>query len=146
LPGRLELLGSLENAAVINDTSSTTPTAAIKALESFPSKKIIHIVGGNSKNLPIDTLIKIMKKQVKAIVYLEGSGTKELQKELSESSIPSKGPYSSLEQALTAACYFAQADDTILFSPAFTSFAFFNNEFHRGEAFNKAYDQAKNSV
>ncbi|MCR4263503.1 MAG: UDP-N-acetylmuramoyl-L-alanine--D-glutamate ligase, partial [Candidatus Roizmanbacteria bacterium] len=41
LPGRLERISEVNGITIINDTTSTTPTAGIKALESFPEKKII---------------------------------------------------------------------------------------------------------
>lgn len=139
LPGRLEHLGEINKRIVINDTTSTTPTSGIKALESIvPNQKIILIVGGNSKDLPIEDLVAAIKNRAKAIVYLTGNATSILQKEFEASDIPSAGPFNSMKDTVSSAFGFADPGDVILFSPSFTSFGQFKNEFERGEQFNHA--------
>lgn len=139
LPGRLEHLGIINGATVINDTTSTTPIAGVTAIESIqPDKEIVLIVGGNSKNLPIDDLVFSIKHRVKGIVYLKGTGTDLLQKELEHTDIPSAGPFETMDETIRTAFGYADPGDVILFSPSFTSFGQFNNEFHRGEVFTHA--------
>ncbi len=140
LPFRQQTLAKKNQVVFINDTTSTTPIATITALNTFAKKNIILILGGNSKNLPTKTLIKHLIK-VKKIVLLAGSFTEELLPTLKEK-YPEKitEVYRDLEKAVKKAYQLAKnfkEEVYILFSPAATSFSLFNNEFHRGEEFNR---------
>lgn len=145
LPFRLQKIGEKKGIIFINDTTSTTPIATIKAIDTFLNKKIILILGGNSKNLPSDELIKKLDK-VEKIVLLDGSFTREilpiLKEKYKEKLI---GPFNDLKvvvkKAYQAALNFRKA--VVLFSPAATSFFMFNNEFDRGEQFNQEVRQLK---
>jgi len=77
LPFRQEIVGEKNSVVFVNDTTSTTPIATIKAIDSFKNKKIILILGGNSKNLPFNTLIKRLI-EVEKIVLLAGSFTDQI--------------------------------------------------------------------
>ncbi|MBI4130204.1 UDP-N-acetylmuramoyl-L-alanine--D-glutamate ligase [Candidatus Roizmanbacteria bacterium] len=138
LAGRLEHIKTFNGVTIINDTTSTTPAAGIAALNSFPEKKTVVIVGGTSKNLPTNDLVETIKKRAKAIVLLDGKGTEEIRPLLSDLSIPVVGPYVLLPDAVQAGLRFADSGDILLFSPSFPSFAHFKNEFERGEAFTHA--------
>ena len=56
LPHRLELVHQENGISYYNDSIATIPEAAIAALESFPAKKVIQIVGGES-HLPGNPLV-----------------------------------------------------------------------------------------
>ncbi len=136
---REEIVGRKDNVIFINDTTSTTPIATIKAIERFSDKPIYLILGGNSKNLPFNNLIKCLIK-TKKIVLLEGSFTQEilpvLKQKYSEKIL---GPYNDLKMAVKEGFRLGGLEKRqayLLFSPAATSFSMFNNEFHRGKEFN----------
>lgn len=144
LPYRLQVVGKKENITFINDTTSTTPIATIKAIDSLKDKKIILFLGGNSKNLPSVQLINRLYS-VEKIILLAGSFTDEILSDLKKNySDKLVGPFDNLENAVKEAYQIAQTlvstkseDIILLFSPGATSFAMFNNEFHRGDEFNK---------
>ena len=142
LPYRQEIIGKYKNLIFVNDTTSTTPTATIRAIERFKNEgKIILILGGNSKKLPFEKLISKIKISQK-IILLKGSFTQEILPTLMKNSPDklSSKIYSSLDKAIKEAIKggLSQKERVIiLFSPAATSFAAFKNEFHRGETFNK---------
>jgi len=152
LPYRQQIIGKKNNVTFINDTTSTTPIATIKALDSFKDQKIILFLGGNSKNLPSVKLINRLYS-VEKIILLAGSFTDEILPVLKKHYLVKLvGPYNNLEQAVEEGYRIAQALDSrlhgndkqkqsdeiiLLFSPGATSFAMFNNEFHRGDEFNK---------
>jgi len=140
LPYRQEIIGEKNNVIFVNDTTSTTPIATIKAIDSFGDKKIILILGGNSKNLPTDTLIKRLIK-VKKVILLAGSFTDQILDTLRVSYLDklSNKVYDNLEEAVNEAYRLAKETkgSCVLFSPGATSFAMFNNEFHRGDEFNR---------
>jgi len=141
VPFRLEKVAVRNGATFINDTTSTTPTAANIALKSFPKGKIILIAGGNSKNLPLEKFAKTTVKRAKHLILLKGTGTKEFKKEIQKKFTPAQGwilgRFDDLKKAVKAAYKKAQKGDVILFSPGFTSFAMWENEFERGKEFNK---------
>jgi len=140
IPYRQQIIGKKDNIIFINDTTSTTPTATIKAIDAFADKPIYLILGGNSKNLPFDHLINELNK-VKKIILLAGTFTREIESKLKEKYIDKiTETYSDLEKAVLKAYKLAKIEKEetyVLFSPGATSFAMFDNEFHRGEEFNR---------
>ncbi|MFH0863648.1 MAG: UDP-N-acetylmuramoyl-L-alanine--D-glutamate ligase [Candidatus Gottesmanbacteria bacterium] len=143
---RLEEVANLDGVTYVNDTTSTMPEATIAALKTYESKSIILIAGGSSKNLKVEELSKEIIKRVKALVLLDGTGTDELVSSIKYkvSSIKILGKFSDVKQAILAAKGYAKKGDTILFSPGFTSFGMFKNEFDRGEQFNEIIKQVIN--
>jgi UDP-N-acetylmuramoylalanine--D-glutamate ligase len=140
VPYRQQIIGKKNNAIFINDTTSTTPIATIRAIEAFQDNRIILILGGNTKNLPLNTLINQLIK-VEKIVLLKGSFTEEILPLLKKKY---KGKITNVHDNMTNAVQeaynFARKSKKtvyVLFSPAATSFAMFNNEFNRGEEFNR---------
>lgn len=148
LPYRQEVIRTIDNIIFINDTTSTTPVAATKAIESFPDSSIVLIIGGNSKNLPYNDLIGALKN-VHSIILLKGTFTDEILPQLKKL-FPTKisQVFENLEDAVEEVYERAKKINTktyVLFSPAATSFASFKNEFHRGDAFNSVVKKiAKN--
>jgi len=141
LPGRLEIVKEKARIFFVNDTTSTTPIATVKAIDSFKNEVIVLILGGNSKNLPVAELLNKME-YVKRIILLKGSFTEQMLV-LMDPREKGKivGTFDSLEKAINSAYGIARelAQEKksvyILFSPGATSFAMFKNEFHRGDEF-----------
>lgn len=140
LPYRQEIVGEKNNIVFINDTTSTTPVATAKAFDSFAhnGKKIYLLLGGTSKNLPYYVLMNQLVDAEK-IILLKGSFTDEILPVLKEKyGNKITEVFDDLEKAVVAAYEFAKkTGGYVLFSPAAPSFAMFNNEFHRGEEFNR---------
>lgn len=140
LPYRLQTVRTHDGITVVNDTTSTTPVATLTALQTFSDRPVILIFGGKDKNLPYAELLPALEN-VKRITLLKGSFTDKIMPELT-SRFPEKlSPiYTDLEEAYKDANNWARQmaaeKPVILFSPGATSFAMFNNEYHRGEAFN----------
>ena len=141
LPYRQELVGQKDKVFFVNDTTSTTPVATIKAIDTFADKKIVLLLGGNSKNLPYEDLLAELTK-VEKIVLLGGSFTDQVLDKLKSlyGSKLSDKIYDNIDEAVKKAFEAAKEMDGesyVLFSPGATSFAMFNNEFHRGDEFNR---------
>jgi UDP-N-acetylmuramoylalanine--D-glutamate ligase len=138
LPYRLEKIATILQVDYINDTTSTTPIAAIKAIESF-KKPIILIAGGNSKNLNMTELAEKISQKVNKVIFLPGSETDNLINLLNSLKAENKivGCFNSLKKAVLKAAKIAKPGDVVLFSPGCTSFAMFENEYDRGDQFNK---------
>lgn len=138
LPYRLETIKVINGITFINDTTSSTPTAAIKAVQAVSGPKIM-IVGGQSKNLPFQELVNILGKDnsVSKLVILGSRDTPDFVQELQHScSQKIVGQVDSMSMAVKLAADVARPGDTVLLSPGFTSFDLFPNEFDRGRQFN----------
>jgi len=144
LPFRQQIIKTIGNVTIINDSTSTTPTSTIEAIKSFSDKPVILIMGGNSKNLPVEQLIQRLS-DVKKIVLIKGSFTDLILKKLREKySNKVSDIFSNLKEATLFAFNKAKELNTfsyILFSPGATSFASFKNEFDRGEKFNEIVNE-----
>jgi UDP-N-acetylmuramoylalanine--D-glutamate ligase len=140
VPHRLADVRTLNGVRYINDSTSTTPIAGQVALEAF-TIPIILIAGGNTKHLPLGQWPARIVERCRDVILLAGSGTDELlpalQQEMAAQGKPDpvRGIFTNfrlaMEAALSCTCY----GDVLLFSPGFTSFSMFLNEFDRGEAF-----------
>lgn len=129
MPGRLELIREVNGVKVYNDTTSTTPEATLAALEALAPAHTVLIMGGTDKGLDMNALLAKLP-EVKKVILLAGTGTDRIKDQLGITMI-----YHSLSEAVHVANDVAQSGDTILFSPAFTSFGMFKNEFDRGDQF-----------
>ncbi|MCR4333929.1 MAG: UDP-N-acetylmuramoyl-L-alanine--D-glutamate ligase [Patescibacteria group bacterium] len=135
VPGRLELIAEKRGVKVYNDTTSTTPEATLAALAALSNvghdmSNIVLIMGGADKGLDMDVLVAKLS-EVKKVVLLAGNGTDRIKNALpSDTTI-----YSSIADAMVAAMGATEPGDTVLFSPAFTSFGMFKNEYDRGDQF-----------
>lgn len=133
LPFRQELIRTVDGVRYINDTTSTTPIATIKALETFPGE--VFIVGGSTKKLPVEDLIQSLNEKADKIILLSGSGTQEIASTLDQSKVVAE--CDSLKSAVMTAKKIASSGQAVVFSPGFTSFGLFTNEFDRGRQFNQ---------
>lgn len=141
---RLQKIGVIDGVTYINDTTSTTPVAAIMAIRAFAGRPIILICGGASKNLEMNELALEVKKSVKAVVLLEGTATNEIIASLKVAKFKSlKGRFNNFEKAIMTAKNEAKPGDIILLSPAAASFGMFINEFDRGEKFNEIFKKSR---
>ncbi len=139
LPFRQEKIRELNGIVYINDTTATTPVAAIKALQAAMTPTI-WITGGDTKNLPFDKLLKEIEhnQKIKNIVILGSKNIPEYTSAL-ENLAKDKivGRASTMQEAIDLAQSVASDGDTILLSPGFASFDLFQNEFDRGRQFNE---------
>lgn len=127
--GRLQFMREINGVKIYNDNNATTPAATIAALHSL-GPHVVLISGGADKHLDLRDFISAMQKYTKAVVFLAGTGTDRLRKELLDAEV-----YDSIYDALRAALSKTREGDTILFSPAFASFGLFKNEYDRNDQF-----------
>lgn len=136
VPGRLEMIAEKNGVKIYNDTTSTTPEATLAALAALGTEHTVIIAGGTDKNLELDALVEKLK-ETRRVILLAGSGTDRIVSSL-QKAVGSKisGPYNALAPAVEDALAHAEVGDIILFSPSFTSFGMFKNEYDRGDQFN----------
>ena len=135
LKHRLEFVAYKNKIRYYNDTFATTPEAAITALESFESKKIILIAGGASKHSDFKIFAKKVKQHAKQIVLLPGKGTEEIKKALAKIRYQNITEVANMKNAVSQANKKTAAGDVVLLSPACASFGIFTDYQDRGEQF-----------
>lgn len=143
---RLEFVRELAGVQYYNDTTATTPEAAIQGVKAF-SAPIILICGGADKKLDLDQLGKIIYEQVKGVVFLEGKATDKIVSAIKkiDKSLKTKkfNVVKSMEKAVELAQSTASEGDVILLSPGAASFGLFANEFERGKKFKEVVRELK---
>ena len=130
--------------------NATTPEATIAALKALAprlrsgqnQKRIVLILGGTNKGLDMRKLLEILEKYCKCVILLPGTGTDLIKPLISKLKIFG-GEVGSMKEAVSIAYKVAHKGDTILLSPAFSSFAIFKNEYDRGEQFNREVKKLK---
>lgn len=135
VPGRLELVGRVDEVDYYNDTTATTPDATVAGLRALAQKytgSVILIMGGADKNLDMEALLKAIPETTKKVELLAGSGTERV-----KAFLPNAEVFDNLVAAVGNARMQAEPGDAILLSPAFASFGMFQNEFDRGDQFNQ---------
>ena len=137
---RLEEVDIINSVRYINDSTSTTPVAGRVALEAFDAPLVL-VAGGNTKHLPLEDWPESIVHRCRDVVLLQGSGTDELLQAIDEQvteagvSNPVRGVFASFSEAMDTAVARARPGDVLLFSPGYTSFGMFLNEFDRGNQF-----------
>jgi len=149
IPYRLEFIGEVRGIKFYNDTCATTPEATLAALESFTKQPVILFLGGKDKKLNYENFGEAIgkNKEIKKIILLQHPDydaslkiLSALKKHLDSEKIILT---SSLKVGVEAALQQAQANDLVLLSPAAASFGMFENEFDRGDQFNKIVKNLK---
>lgn len=133
LAHRMEIVGNLGRALVINDSKATNADATGKALASFPGS-IFWIAGGQSKEGGISSLARYFPRISKA--YLIGEAAEEFASVLDGAVQYTRS--GTLEQALADAVHdiaLESRESVILMSPACASFDQFRNFEDRGDRF-----------
>ncbi len=146
VPGRLEYLGERSDVKIYNDNNATTPQATARGLEAVGNeddKNVILIVGGTDKGIELSELVKAISAYCKHVVLYSGTGTEKL-KALLPPSVATE-EYEKIEDCVKAALAAGLPGDSLLFSPAFSSFGkYYKNEYDRNDQFVAAVnDQAE---
>lgn len=138
VPYRQQIVGTKNGVTFVNDTTSTTPDAAIAALNAFCSpKKVVHwICGGAHKGLDFAPLAATAKGKKLDVHMFKGTAFEHLSKEMEANGIP-YATVGSMKEAFSGAAKNAKKGDVVLLSPACASFGLFSNEFDRGDQFNE---------
>jgi UDP-N-acetylmuramoylalanine--D-glutamate ligase len=137
LPHRLELVHEAGGVRYYNDSIATIPEAAVAALESFPAKKVIQIVGGRLKDGSISDLCGALVNRAKAVLCIGERGP-EIAERIAGSTLNAAPPVyncGDLPTAVRVARLVASAGDVVLLSTACKSYDQFVNFEQRGDAF-----------
>ena len=135
---RLETVRVLRGVTYINDSIASSPNRTIAGLGCF-AEKVILIAGGKDKGIPYDALGPVICRHVKRL-YLTGMTAGVIRRAVEaapeyRTGAPEIYELDGFADAIRAAAASAEAGDTVLLSPASTSFDRFRNFEERGNAF-----------
>src|SRR3989344_184533 len=142
VPGRLEYLGEVKGVKVYNDNNSTTPEATLAALRAVGTPEERHVVlimGGDEKNLDMSALVAELPKGCKAVVLFKERGTSRIRDDMFAlmNNAFSVHEEEGLEATVARAWLFCKPGDTLLYSPAFSSYGkYLKNEYDSGDQLN----------
>ena len=138
---RLELIRTHKGVKYINDSIASSPTRPVAGLRSFKEEaSIILIAGGHDKHVPFDEMADEVCKRCKAL-FLCGESAEAIAAAVKTSAAYYEAFPMFINEDWTenvlAASQYAVEGDTVLLSPACSSFDFFKNFAERGNLFRK---------
>lgn len=132
---RIELVAEKNGVKYYNSSIDTSPTRTAAALCAF-SEKLIVIVGGYDKHIPLEPLAPLLSQHAKFISATGATGEKIMNIMLDAGYPCDKIVYTKdFDGAFAAAVSAAKGGDTVILSPACASFDAFKNFEKRGEYF-----------
>lgn len=131
---RIEFVRELRGVKYYNDSIASSPSRTTAGLRSF-DEKVILIAGGKDKGVPFDGLGKEICEHVKALVVTGWTAGKIKDAVLNAGGTMPIIEEEDFEKAVKTAAKIAKEGDTVLLSPACTSFDRFKNFEERGRFF-----------
>jgi len=141
LEHRMEFVRQLDGVRYYNDSKATNTGAVVAALGQLESG-VILIAGGRDKGDDYSRLKPAVSDKVKAVVAI-GESVDLLEKALRGSANIVRAE--SINAAVKMAWEMAVAGDSVLLSPACSSFDMFTDYGHRGRIFKEEVGRLKNS-
>lgn len=139
---RIELVLDKDGVKYYNSSIDTSPTRTLAALASF-EEKLIVIVGGYDKHIPIEPLIAPLADKAKFVVATGDTGLEVLQKLKDHGYSSQDMAYiGDFDEAVRFAVHTAKTGDTVILSPAAASFDHFVNFEARGNRFRELVTKA----
>ena len=136
---RLEFVRELDGVKYYNSSIDSSPTRTVAALSALSCRPIV-ICGGRDKKTPFEPLAKALYERARAVV-LTGEAAEKIYDALQNEGSTGKDLIIKIEKDFDSAVMCAKAlakeGDTVLLSPACTSFDVFKNFEERGEHFKK---------
>lgn len=140
---RLEFVRELRGVKYYNSSIDSSPNRTAKALSVFQGKQVVLIAGGKDKNIPYSEIGAPIAEKVKTLILTGPTAEKIEQAVRAEFAQQGREPdlailhCATYEEAVKCAQQSASCGDTVLLSPASTSFDMFRNFEERGNVFKK---------
>ncbi len=142
VPHRLEPVAEVNGIKFINDSKATNVDSVWYALQSVPAP-ILWIAGGKDKGGSYGPLRELIPNRVKGMVLI-GQARPLIKKALGD--LAPAYETKTLPEAVEKAYELATEGDTVLLSPACSSFDMFTNFEERGEIFKKSVLELKRKM
>lgn len=128
---RTELVGTFGGVAWVNDSKATVPQATLAAVEGYQS--VVLIAGGKNKGISLHDLASLAPK-LRAVVAM-GDARDEIADVFSD--LVELHTVAGIPEAIEIAGGLARPGDTVLLSPACTSFDAYTSYVERGDHFRR---------
>ena len=136
LAHRAELIGSFRGVRYVNSSIDSSPKRTVATLNS-QNEKVILILGGRSKGLDFSELCPAVAEHARAVI-ITGENREEIFSALClHPYMPRIYVYEDFFYAIDRAAEIACEGDTVLLSPASTSYDRFKSFEERGDSFRK---------
>ncbi len=132
LEHRLEYVATKNGVVFYNDSKATNTDSAIKALESFPTQKVVLIAGGKDKGTPLGDFVLAVRKYASAVILI-GEAKNRFEKALRDGGVENIYQAGSMEEAVRLGEKLKSGP--VLLSPACASFDMFKDFEDRGRVF-----------
>ncbi len=142
LPYRLQTLGEKYTILFVNDSISTTPEAALAAIEAFPDRPLTILLGGQDRQQNYKRLAeRLFNKPVVGIVTMHETGPR-IAKQINglkprSQILPILKESGDIYDAMVVAKQITPKHGLILLSPAAPSYDAFKNYQERGDIFSR---------
>jgi UDP-N-acetylmuramoyl-L-alanine---L-glutamate ligase len=140
LPSRLTPIGTINGVTFVDDSLSTNVLPTLAALDAFPDRKIVLIVGGHDRGIDYAPLAAAVQARAAptCVLTLPDSGPRiraDIERVAGNVSVTD---CPGLDEAVAAGYGWARPDGVVLLSPAAPSFGRFRDYRDRSEAFAQA--------
>ena len=132
LEHRLEYVDTVDGVEYFNDSKATNTDSTIKALESFPDRKVVLIAGGKDKGTSLNDLAQSVKKHASSVILL-GEAKERIERALRDVGFEEIYPVGTMEEAVQLGGKLKKGP--VLLSPACASFDMFKDFEDRGHVF-----------
>ena len=137
LPHRLQKVRELHGTLWYDDSKGTNLAATLKSLAGFPDGKVLLILGGIFKGGDLEPLCRLVGQKAR-IVFLIGQAAQVFETALSQADPATEiRPVEVLERAVREAHQSARPGESVVLSPACSSFDQFLNFAERGRTFQR---------
>lgn len=139
LEHRIEPCGSVRGVSFVNDSKATNVDATLKAYTAFAPGRVVVLLGGCDKHTDLGDLVSATQAHAKAAVCF-GDARERFCEAFEAASATAPAGFSlhradHLRDAFECAASLARQGDTVLLSPACSSFDEFGSYQERGRAF-----------
>ncbi len=134
LSHRMEFVGEIRGVSYYNDSKATNVGSVVGSLRGFPGN-IVLIAGGRHKGAPYTPLREVLQMRTRALVLIGESAP------LIERDLEGIAPVfraMSMHEAVSIASKVALPGDSVVLSPACSSYDMFRNYRERGDSFRNA--------
>ncbi len=134
LPHRIQLVADIRGIKYYDDSKATNVDAVVVALKTMAAP-VILIMGGRDKEGDYSPLSGLIREKVKLLIVM-GEAKERITKAFHD--LVRITPVDSMESAVAAAVHDARRGDSVLLSPACSSFDMFLDYKQRGDMFTSA--------
>lgn len=134
---RLEFVGEVSGVAYYDDSKATSVDAARKAMDSFPSRQIVALMGGQDKGMDFTPLFRELtrRRNLKSLVFFGAMGDK-FSRLAGRFRLPHRR-VNRVADAVSASRQMASPGDVVLLSPGGTSYDHYKSYSERGLDFRR---------